>query len=112
MGVIVKNVSEVLGKDVFTTRGVYCGRVTNVDINISKYRVASLVIEAAKGSYMESLVGGKKGVIVPYQMVQSIGDIVIIKHIAVPSVGRDELDEGEEAPSSEKREASPIGLPF
>lgn len=111
MGIIVKNISEILGKDVFTTKGVYCGRVTNVDINISKYRVASIVIEAAKGSYMENLVGGKKGVIVPYQMVQSIGDIVIIKHIAAPAVGREDSEEAEEA-SSEKKEASPVGLPF
>ena len=113
MVVVIKSSNEVLGKDVFTTKGIYCGRVTNIDINISKFRVASLVIEAAKGSYMESLVGGKKGVIVPYQMVHTIGDIVIIKHIAVPTVNKDENDEPEGIEqSTSTEETSPVGLPF
>lgn len=111
MAVFVKNAGEIIGKDVFTTKGVYCGRVTNIYINISKFRVSSLVIEAAKGSYMESLVGGKKGVIVPYQLVHSIGDIIIIKHIAAPVVGKEEsVEETEQA--AERREVSPVGLPF
>jgi sporulation protein YlmC with PRC-barrel domain len=27
------------------------------------------------------MLGGKKGVIIPYQLVESIGDVVIIKHV-------------------------------
>jgi len=81
MVVTVKNVSEVFGKDVFTNRGVFCGRVADIEVNLSKFRINALVIETGKGSFLADMVGGKKGVVVPYQLVNSVGDVVIIKHI-------------------------------
>jgi len=81
MVVTVKNISEVFGKDVFTNRGVFCGRVADIEINISKFRINSLVIETGRGSFLADMVGGKKGVVIPYQLVNSVGDVVIIKHI-------------------------------
>lgn len=110
MPVNVKNMSEMFGKDVFTNKGIYCGKVNNVEMSLNKFRMKSLVIEAARGSYLADLVGGKKGVIVPYGMIQSIGDVVIIKHIASPSIGKGEETEIEEE-EEEIEEESP-GLPF
>jgi sporulation protein YlmC with PRC-barrel domain len=81
MVVTVKNISEVFGKDVFTNRGVFCGRVADIEVNLSKFRINALVIETGKGSFLADMVGGKKGVVVPYQLVNSVGDVVIIKHI-------------------------------
>ncbi|HDI02848.1 MAG TPA: hypothetical protein ENF95_01795 [Candidatus Aenigmarchaeota archaeon] len=86
MPVNVKNLSEMFGKDVFTTKGTYCGKVSDVRVNLTKFRVRSLVIEAARGSYLAEVVGGKRGIIIPYQMVQAVDDIVIIKHINPPAI--------------------------
>jgi sporulation protein YlmC with PRC-barrel domain len=77
----VRSFSDMTKKDVFTDRGIYCGRITDMDLDLEKFKVRSLVIDAVKGSYFASLVGDKKGVIVPFTMVQSIGDVVIIKHL-------------------------------
>ena len=77
----VRSFSDMTKKDVFTDKGIYCGRITDMDFDLEKFRVRSLVIDAIKGSFFASLVGDKKGVIVPFAMVQSIGDVVIIKHI-------------------------------
>ena len=84
MPITVKEVSEVFGKDVFTDKGYYCGKINDVELDLSRFKVKSLVISAAKGSFLGNMVGGKKGVIVPYPMVQSIGDVVVIKHITTP----------------------------
>ncbi len=81
MPVSVKDVSDMFAKDVFTNRGFYCGKVSDIEIDLSRYKVRSLVIEAARNSTLGKIVGGKKGVVVPYGMVQSVGDVVIIKHI-------------------------------
>ena len=81
MAITVKNMSEVFGKDVFTNKGVFCGRVSDIDINLSKFRINSLVVETGKGSFLSDMIGGKKGVIIPYTLVINIGDVVIIKHI-------------------------------
>ncbi len=84
MPITVKEVSEIFGKDVFTDKGFYCGKVNDVELDLSRFKVRSLVIAAAKGSFLGNMVGGKKGVIVPYPMVQSVGDVIVIKHITTP----------------------------
>lgn len=89
MAITVKNMSELFNKDVFTNKGVYAGKVADMEINLSKFRIRALVIEAAKGSFLSSIVGGKRGVIVPYQLVDNIGDVVIIKHITTPTMSDD-----------------------
>jgi sporulation protein YlmC with PRC-barrel domain len=86
MAITVKNVSEIFGKDVFTTKGSYCGKVTDIEISLQKFRIKSLLVEAVKGSFLSNLVSGKRGVILPYQFVESIGDVVIIKHFTASSL--------------------------
>jgi len=87
MAITVKNISDVFSKDVFTNKGVFCGKVSDVDINLSKFRINSLIIETGRGSFLSDMLGGKRGVIIPYTLVINVGDVVIIKHITptVPS---------------------------
>lgn len=82
----VKSFSELVKKDVFTDKGVYVGKVIDVGIDMNKFRVKSVVVDAVKGSFMASVIGDKKGVVVPYTVVQSIGDVVLIKHIKPTTV--------------------------
>lgn len=86
MPITVKDIADMFGKDVYTAKGFYCGKVSDLEFDLSRFKIRSIVIEAAKGSFLGKMVGGKKGIIIPYPMVQSIGDIVIIKHIAAPEV--------------------------
>ncbi len=79
------DMSKVIGKDIFTDKGAYCGKVIDMELDLTKFRMRALVVEAIKGSYLSQVVGGKPGVIVPYPMVKAIGDIVIIKHISAAS---------------------------
>ncbi|MBI2547209.1 MAG: PRC-barrel domain-containing protein [Candidatus Aenigmarchaeota archaeon] len=93
MPVSVKEISDMFAKDVFTNKGFYCGKVNDMEFDLSRYKVKSLVIEAARGSTLGKMVGGKKGVVIPYGMVQSVGDVVIIKHISDASLPESELME-------------------
>ena len=93
MTVTVKCFSELTRKDVFTHKGSYCGKILDIGIDLEKFRVKSLVVDAIRGSFLASLVGDKKGVIVPFTMVQSVGDIIIIKHINPTSVETEEAGE-------------------
>ncbi len=86
MPVTVKNVSNMFGKDVFTNKGVFCGKVADVEISLDKFRIKSVVVEAARNSFLSNIVGGKRGVILPYQLVETVGDVVIIKHINTPTI--------------------------
>lgn len=86
MPITVKDLADMFGKDVFTIKGFYCGKVSDCELDLSRFKLRSLVIEAARDSVLGKMVGGKKGIIVPYPMVQAIGDVVIIKHIVGPEI--------------------------
>ena len=96
MSIKVASVSETWMKDVFTDRGMYCGKVEDVECDLRRFKMRGLVVKAIKGSYLTRMLGAKKGLIVPFTMVQAIGDIVVIKHITTP-LGE---DTGAEAPAA------------
>ncbi|MCK4730794.1 MAG: PRC-barrel domain-containing protein [Candidatus Aenigmarchaeota archaeon] len=82
MAVNVKSFSEVVGKDVFTLDGKYCGKVKDFKVDLGKFRVTSLVVEALRGTFLAEMLGGeKKGVIVPYSSVDAVEDIVLVRNI-------------------------------
>ena len=104
MTIRIASVSETWGRDVFTDKGKYCGKIEDVECDLKRYKVRSLVVRVAKGSYMSKMLGNKKGLIIPFTMVESIGDIVLIKHISTPA-GEETTElpeEGEEAAQKAK----------
>ncbi|QKQ98796.1 hypothetical protein GKQ38_04705 [Candidatus Nanohaloarchaea archaeon] len=82
--------SDVEGKDVFTKKGSYCGKVKDVELNLGKFAVRAVVVAAEPGSYLAQKVGGSKNVVIPYNMVQSIDDIIIISDFQTSDVGENE----------------------
>ncbi|MCJ7478694.1 MAG: PRC-barrel domain-containing protein [Candidatus Nanohaloarchaeota archaeon QJJ-7] len=80
MATEVENMTDVVDKDVFTSNGSYCGQVRDIELDLPKFKVRALVVDAAQGSYLAQKVGGKKGVIVPFSMVNAIDDVVMIDH--------------------------------
>lgn len=96
MPITVKDVADLFGKDVFTSKGYYAGKVSDCEFDLSRFKIRSLVIETARESVLGKLLGGKKGIIIPYPMVQAIGDVVIIKHFAGTEIPTEEVTETEE----------------
>src|SRR3990167_3807561 len=90
MSITPKSFSDMTRKDVFTHKGVYCGKIIDIGLDLEKFRVKALVVDAVRGSFLASLVGDKKGVIVPFSMVQSVGDVVIINHTTPAAVETEE----------------------
>lgn len=78
--------SDIKTKDVFTSNGSYCGKVKDVELNLGKFAVRAIVVSAEKGSYLAQKVGGSKNVVIPYRMVQSIDDIIIINDFQTSEV--------------------------
>ncbi len=93
MSTNVLDTKSIREKDVFTDRGMYCGKIEDIELDMSRFRVRSIIVAIAKGSYLEQELGGKKGIIVPYPMIKAIGDVVIIKHITIQSREEPEMAE-------------------
>ena len=79
----MKKVSETYEMKVFTDTGDYFGDIEESIMTATK--VFGWKVKATKGSFLNKVLGSAKGVIVPQQLVKSMGDIMIISKSAVPS---------------------------
>ena len=79
----MKRVSETYEMRVFTDTGDYFGDVE--ECIVAGNKVFGWRVRATKNSFLNKVLGSAKGVIVPHQLVKSIGDIMIISKAAVPS---------------------------
>jgi sporulation protein YlmC with PRC-barrel domain len=93
MAIRVASISQTWSKDVFTDKGLYCGKIEDVECDLKRFKLRSLIVRADKGSYISNMLGNKKGLIIPFTMVNAIDDIVIIKHISAPVEEEHEVTE-------------------
>lgn len=75
---------------VFTDSGEYFGDVE--ESILTQTKIFGWKVRATKNSFLNKVLGSAKGVIVPHQLVKSIGDIMIISKTAIPSYKHDEED--------------------
>ncbi len=79
----VKNLSEVEGLKVYTDSGDFFGEIE--DAIIKRNRIDGWKVRAVKDSFLTKTIPGAKGVIVPHQLVKSIGNIMIVARAATPT---------------------------
>jgi sporulation protein YlmC with PRC-barrel domain len=84
----MKRISETYDMRVFTDTGDYFGDVE--EAVLTKNKVFGWRVKATKSSFLSKVLGSAKGVIVPHQLVKSVGDIMIISKAAVPSYNPEE----------------------
>ena len=79
----MKRISETYNLKVYTDDADYFGDIEEAIVDQSK--IAGWRVKATKNSFLSSLLGNAKGVIIPHRLVKSIGDIVIVSKAAVPN---------------------------
>jgi len=84
----MKKITETYEMRVFTDTGDYFGDIEEAILTQNK--VFGWRVRATRNSFLNKVLGSAKGVIVPHQLVKSIGDIMIINKSAVPSYGPEE----------------------
>lgn len=84
----MKSISETYDMRVFTDTGDYFGDVE--ESIITQNKVFGWRVKATKNSFLSKVLGSAKGVIVPHQLVKSIGDVMIISKAAIPSYSEEE----------------------
>ena len=89
----MKKISTTYEMKVFTDTGEYFGDIEETILTSNK--IFGWKVRATRNSFLNKVLGSAKGVIVPHQLVKSIGDIMIISKAAVPNY----TPEGEAAES-------------
>lgn len=77
----IKRISDVIGKEVFTSEGDRFGQIEEVNITSNKIEGWRIKV----GSGFMNLLGGARGVIIPHQFVKAIGDVVIVNKSSLPA---------------------------
>ena len=72
----MKRISECYDMKVFTEEGDYFGDIEEAIMTTNK--IFGWRVKATKNSFLNTVLGSAKGVIVPHQLVKSMGDIMII----------------------------------
>ena len=83
----MKRVKETYDMKVFTDAGDYFGDVE--ECILTQNKVVGWRVRATKNSFLNKALGSAKGVIVPHQLVKSVGDVFIISKNAL-NFGPDE----------------------
>ncbi len=87
----LKKVSEVYDMKVFTEAGDYFGDVEEVVMSSTK--VHGWRVRSSKNSFLSKVLGSAKGVVVPHNLVKSVGDVMLISRAAVPNyTGEEEAE--------------------
>jgi len=84
----MKKITETFDMKVFTDEGDYFGDIE--ESILTENKVFGWRVRATKNSFLNKVLGSAKGVIVPHQLVKSVGDIMIISKSAVPSYSSEE----------------------
>ncbi|AEA46616.1 PRC-barrel domain-containing protein [Archaeoglobus veneficus] len=75
---MISEISTLFGLRVYTDEGRYVGRVDDVVIDLERRQIRGLAL----GDFNRSLIDSRApGIIIPYRLVKSVGDIVIVKDI-------------------------------
>jgi sporulation protein YlmC with PRC-barrel domain len=93
----IKKISEVLGKQVYTSDGDYLGVIEEVNLVDNKIEGWRIRV----GSGFMGAIGGARGVIVPHIFVKSIGDVFVVNSAAFKNAGsmKEDADMAEVSPS-------------
>ena len=91
----IKNITEILGKHVYTSEGDYFGQIE--DVNLVDNKIDGWKMRV--GNSFMSMFGGARGVVVPHQFVKAIGDIFIVNKASLPDKGDSFAIEGQETQS-------------
>ena len=83
--------SESYDMRVFTDAGEYFGDIEEAILTNTK--IFGWKVKATKNSFLTKVLGSAKGVIVPHQLVKSLGDVMIISKTAIPSYKGGSSDE-------------------
>ncbi|MFQ5475099.1 MAG: PRC-barrel domain-containing protein [Candidatus Nanoarchaeia archaeon] len=86
----MQRISESYEMKVFTDDGDYFGDIE--EAILTKAKVSGWRVKSTKNSFLSKVLGSAKGVIVPHQLVKSIGDIMIISKTAVPNYAHEEAE--------------------
>ncbi|WP_054848453.1 PRC-barrel domain-containing protein [Methanoculleus chikugoensis] len=74
-------ITEMFGLRVYTDRAVFIGNVDDVVLDVDQKKIDALAVGELNPPEIGGEVKGYTGLQIPFRIVKSVGDIVIVRHI-------------------------------
>lgn len=79
-------ITSLRGREIYTKGGLYVGEVSDVRLDFTTQDISHVVVDAEVINPNAFVIeGGRKGVLIPYRWVRSVGDIVLVNNIGPTS---------------------------
>ncbi|MFB6163992.1 MAG: PRC-barrel domain-containing protein [Haloarculaceae archaeon] len=91
-----QEITALVGREVYSTNGVFVGEVEDVRLDLENVTVTGLALHQVNRELFGDRVRGSRGVIVPYDWVQAVGDVVLVTDVVERLRAPEEAEEEEE----------------
>lgn len=76
-----QEITALVGREVYSSNGVFIGEVEDVRLNLDEIEVTGLAIHQVNEALFGEQTDGARGIIVPYDWVQAVGDVVLVSDL-------------------------------
>lgn len=76
-----QEITNLIGREVFSNNGIYVGEVEDVQINTIDEAITSIAVSNINPELFEGYDSDARGVLIPYRWVRAVGDIVLVNDI-------------------------------
>jgi sporulation protein YlmC with PRC-barrel domain len=76
-----QEITALVGREVYSSNGVFVGEVEDVRLNLDDVTVTGLALHQVNHELFDDETRNSRGVIVPYDWVQAVGDVVIVSDL-------------------------------
>ena len=90
-----QEITALVGREVYTTNGVFVGEAEDVRLNLDDVKVTGLALHRINEELFGDRARSSRGVIAPYDWVQAVGDVVLVSDIIERIDRPEEEDEPE-----------------
>jgi sporulation protein YlmC with PRC-barrel domain len=87
-----EEITTLVGREVYSTNGVFVGEVEDVRLNLDQEAVTGLALAELNRELVHDYDAGARGIMIPYRWVRAVGDVVLINDIIerLPSAAEEE----------------------
>lgn len=73
------NLTALVGREVYTSSGVFVGEVEDLRLNMGRKSVTGLALnEVHRSELCQDREKQRKGVMIPYRAVKTVGDVILV----------------------------------
>jgi sporulation protein YlmC with PRC-barrel domain len=74
------DITKLFGAQVYTEKALFVGEIDDVILDVDGKKIDSIAVGNLNPELLE--LKGFRGIKIPFRIIQSIGDVVLVRHLA------------------------------